>query len=49
VKTEMTSQQRAAIEAFGQFVIAIEEAFAQESRGHVQHHKKDLQVAPADG
>ncbi len=30
VKTEMTRQQRAAIEAFGQFVITIEEAFPQE-------------------
>lgn len=31
VKTEMTRQQRAAIEAFAQFVIAIEEAFPQET------------------
>ncbi|MGO9975556.1 MAG: hypothetical protein ACLP01_22710 [Solirubrobacteraceae bacterium] len=30
VKTEMTTQQRAAIEAFGQVVITIEEAFPQE-------------------
>jgi hypothetical protein len=31
VKTEMTRQQRAAIKTFGQFVIAIEEAFPQEA------------------
>lgn len=30
VKTGLTRQQRAAIEAFGQFVITIEEAFPQE-------------------
>ncbi len=31
VKTAMTRQQRAAIKAFGQLVIAIEEAFPQEA------------------
>jgi hypothetical protein len=30
VKTELTRQQRAAIKAFGQFVITLEDAFPQE-------------------
>ncbi len=30
VKTELTRQQRAAIEAFGRFVLTLEDAFPQE-------------------